>query len=175
MGGRGPRAASASPPQSTLKTAMSARSTTRHPRRDNFPAHSTPRHPQKSDFSRYFNQVIKGLQRYGWVDVTVLTAETDGAACFARAHAAGAPVPPPYITLTLTHTHAHTHTHTHSHTHPHTHTHTHHHSHPPPPTTSRNHLLTPPSIRIGFARAHAAGALRSHTGDYQKSTGTQCA
>jgi cysteine synthase len=36
--------------------------------------------------------VITGLRRHGWDTVRVLTAETDGAACFARAHAAGAPV-----------------------------------------------------------------------------------
>jgi len=36
--------------------------------------------------------VIIGLQRHGWDDVTVLTAETEGAACFARAHRAGSAV-----------------------------------------------------------------------------------
>jgi len=36
--------------------------------------------------------VLRGLQRHGWSETTVLTAETDGAACFAKALAAGEPV-----------------------------------------------------------------------------------
>lgn len=36
--------------------------------------------------------VITGLRRHGWDSVRVLTAETDGAACLARALEAGAPV-----------------------------------------------------------------------------------
>ena len=33
--------------------------------------------------------LVTGLKRHGWDDVPVLTAETDGAACFAAALAAG--------------------------------------------------------------------------------------
>ena len=38
------------------------------------------------------NGLFVGLQRHGWGDVRVVSAETDGANCFAAAHRAGEPV-----------------------------------------------------------------------------------
>jgi len=46
--------------------------------------------------------IYQGLQRHGWSDVTVITAETEGAASFARAWQAGKLVRLPAITTVAT-------------------------------------------------------------------------